>query len=79
MTISEIRLDVFGETVGVGGGFVALQSLLTIKKGTSLFQCSIEWALFEVSKITNGHFKIFIRYILGKSEVCVYVCGGREI
>ena len=30
MYISEFRLDVFGETVGLGGGLVALQFFLTI-------------------------------------------------
>jgi hypothetical protein len=35
MAISKFWLDVFGEKVGVKGGLVALQSLSTIKKGTS--------------------------------------------
>ena len=35
MAISKFVLDVFGEKVGVRGGLVALQSLSTIKKGTS--------------------------------------------
>jgi hypothetical protein len=35
MDISKFWFDVFGEKVSVRGGLVALQSLLTIKKGTN--------------------------------------------
>jgi hypothetical protein len=35
MAISKFWLDVFGEKLGVRGGLIALQSLSTIKKGTS--------------------------------------------
>ena len=37
MAISEFWLDVFGEMMGVIGALFALQSLSTIKKGTSPF------------------------------------------
>ena len=37
MTISKFWLDVFGEIMGLGGGLVALQSLLTIRMGASPF------------------------------------------
>ena len=66
MAISKFWFDVFGEMVGVGGGLVALQSLLTIKRGTSSFQFPFEWAFFEVSTTTKGHLKTSIRWISGK-------------
>ena len=37
MSISKFGLDVFGEMVGAGVGLVVLQTLLTIKNGTSPF------------------------------------------
>ena len=72
MAISKFWLNVFGEMVGLEGGFVALQSLLIdYEKGHYSFQFSIEWALLEVVTTTNGHLKISIRCISGKYEVCV--------
>ena len=39
ITISTFWLDVFGEMVnGAGAGLIALQSLLSIEKGTNPFQ-----------------------------------------
>jgi hypothetical protein len=52
MAISKLCLNVFGEMVGVRGGLLAIQSLSTIKKGTSRFNFPIQLFLFEVSTTT---------------------------
>jgi hypothetical protein len=48
MYISKIFLDVFGKIVGVRGALVALQLLLTIKKGTSPF--NFFWSFYAFNK-----------------------------
>ena len=56
MAISEFWLDVFGEMMGVGGGLVALQSLSTIKEGTSPLICnrmSLFWSFYENAVYKN--------------------------
>ena len=57
----------FGKLMGLGGGHVALQLLLTIEKGPFKFQSSEPF--FKVNTTTNGNIKISTRCILGKYEV----------
>ena len=59
--------------VGVGGGLVALQSLLTIKRGTSPFnsQSNELFSKFLRQQMTISKFKLDTP---GKYEACVW--GG---
>ena len=65
MAVSKFWLDVFGKTVSVEGGLVALQSpLLTIKRGTSPFNFQLNelflkflWQQMAISKFLSDGFQ----------------------
>ena len=58
MVISKFWFDVFGETVSVGGMLVAVQSLLTIKKGVISFNF-----------LSNEPYSKFLRHQVGIAKL----------
>ena len=69
----------FGQMVSVGGGLVALQSLLTIKKGTSPFNIRSN-ELFSKFLRQKWSFQNFYQMYFGKIRgLCVCVCGHFRI